>query len=157
LTAAISVNQLESLTSSQKILASSVKYKGAKVIDSIKDFLSEMNAQKKLTDKILINDRRYVSDGKSLIPIIIIESNSDNSDNRNVEFIITDDEISTSAKQAIQNKLYASVSEFKWSPEVINEKEILSEYSKLNNLSNVSQRVKDMSMNLFQSNKFETL
>lgn len=157
LTAAVSVNQLESLTSSQKILASSVKYKGAKVIDSIKDFLSEMNAQKKLTDKILINDRRYVSDGKSLIPVIIIESNSDNSDNRNVEFNIPDEEISTSTKQAIQNKLYASISEFKWNPEVINEKEILSEFSKFNDLSNVSQRVKDMSMNLFQSNKFETL
>ena len=157
LTAAVSVNQLESLTSSQKILASSVKYKGAKVIDSIKDFLSEMNAQKKLTDKILINDRRYVSDGKSLIPVIIIESNSDNSDNRNVEFNIPDEEISTSTKQAVQNKLYASISEFKWNPEVINEKEILSEFSKLNDLSNVSQRVKDMALKLFQSNKYETL
>ena len=154
LTAAVSVNQLESLTSSQKILASSVKYKGAKVIDSIKDFLSEMNAQKKLTDKILINDRRYVSDGKSLIPVIIIESNSDNSDNRNVEFNIPDEEISTSTKQAIQNKLYASVSDLKWNISTIDNKEMLSEFSKLNDISNVSQRVKDMALKLFQSNKF---
>jgi hypothetical protein len=157
LTAAVSVNQLESLSSSQKILASSVKYKGSKVINSIKAFLSEMNAQKKLTDKILINDHRYVSDAKSLIPIIILESNSDNSDSRNLEFKISEAEISQNTKQAIENKLYASVSELKWKMSTIDEKEILSEYSKLNDLSGAAKRVKDMTMQLFQSNKFETL
>jgi len=157
LTAAVSVNQLESLSSSQKILASSVKYKGSKVINSIKAFLSEMNAQKKLTDKILINDHRYVSDAKSLIPIIILESNSDNSVSRNLEFKISEAEISQNTKQAIENKLYASVSELKWKMSTIDEKEILSEFSKLNDLSGAAKRVKEMTMQLFQSNKFETL
>jgi hypothetical protein len=157
LTAAVSVNQLESLSSSQKILASSVKYKGAKVIDSIKDFLSEMNAQKKLTDKILINDRRYVSDAKSLIPVLIIESNSDNSSTRNLGINISDAELSHSMKQAIQNKIYAAVSDFMWIKQMETDKDVLSEFSKLSETSNSSQRVKDMALKLFQSNKYETL
>jgi hypothetical protein len=157
LTAAVSVNQLESITSSQKILASSVKFKGAKVIDSIKDFLSEMNAQKKLTDKILINDHRYVSDAKSLIPVIIMESNSDNSENRNLAINISDTELPHGTTQAIQNKIYASVSDFKWSKQTERDIDILSEFSKFSDKSVSSQRVKDMAMKLFQSNKYETL
>ena len=157
LTAAVSVNQLESITSSQKILASSVKFKGAKVIDSIKDFLSEMNAQKKLTDKILINDHRYVSDAKSLIPVIIMESNSDNSENRNLAINISDTELPHSTTQAIQNKIYDSVSDFKWSNQTERDIDILSEFSKFSDKSVSSQRVKDMAMKLFQSNKYETL
>ncbi len=157
LTAAVSVNQLESLTSSQKILASSVKYKGAKVIDSIKDFLSEMNAQKKLTDKILINDHRYVSDAKSLIPVLIMESNSDNSSNRNVGINISDVELSHTTIQAIQNKMYTAVSDFTWVKQLETDKDVLSEFSKLSEVSNSSQRVKDMALKLFQSNKYETL
>ena len=55
LTATVPVTQLESLSVSQKIVASNVKYRGMKVIGSMTKFLSDMYAQKKLTDRILLS------------------------------------------------------------------------------------------------------
>jgi hypothetical protein len=157
LTASVSINQLESLTSSQKILTSIIKNKGAKVINSIKEFLSEMNAQKKLTDKILINDHRYVSDSKALIPIVVIESNFDNTSNKNLEIIISENQISQNTSQSIQNKIYSIISDFQWKNSTELDIDILSEFSKLNESSGTSQRIKDLTLNLFKSNNFETL
>ena len=157
LTASVSVNQLESLVSSQKILTSSVKYKGAKVIESIKSFLSEMNAQKKLTDKILINDHRYTTDAKTLIPVIILETNSDNSSSNNIDIKISDLELTQSTRQTIENELYKSLNNLNWGKHNSNDKDLLSEFSKLNDSSLSSNRVKSITMKLFQENCFETL
>lgn len=156
LTASVAVNQEESLTSSQKILASSVKNKGAKVIASIKSFLSEMNAQKKVTDQILINDNRFVTDGRSLVPIVIIESISDSLNNKSLEINITNTEFSNATIQSIQNTIYSTVSEFNWKSNSL-DRDLLSEFSKLNEKSTSSSRVKDLTIKLFQQSNYESL
>jgi hypothetical protein len=157
LTASVCVNQSESITSSQKILASSVKHKGAKVIESIRSFLSEMNTQKLLTDKILINDHRYTTDAKALIPVVIFETNSDNTNNKNIDIKITDSVLSQSIKQTIENKVYNSINNFNWIKQNSTDKELLSEFSKLNDSSSSSKRVKELTIKLFQTSNFETL
>jgi hypothetical protein len=116
-----------------------------------------MNAQKKLTDKILINDHRYVSDSKALIPIVVIESNFDNTSNKNLEIIISENQISQNTSQSIQNKIYSIISDFQWKNSTELDIDILSEFSKLNESSGTSQRIKDLTLNLFKSNNFETL
>ena len=58
LTATVPVAQVESLADSQKILASNIKNRGAKVIASMSAFLSASLQQKKLTDKVLLTHNR---------------------------------------------------------------------------------------------------
>jgi len=156
LTATIPIAQLESLTASQKILASNVKYRGLNVINSMRSFLFEMNTQKKLTDKILINDGRYTETATLYIPILIYECNRDKTD-AGVEISVSDIELDNISKSAIKNTAFAELNQIEWQAKSTPNAEVQSEFSKLVSSSSKSQRVKDMAMKLFQSNNYQTI
>ncbi len=156
LTATIPIAQLESLTASQKILASNVKYRGLNVINSMRSFLFEMNTQKKLTDKILINAGRYTETATLYIPILICECNRDKTD-AGVEISVSDIELDNISKSAIKNTAFAELNQIEWQAKSTPNAEVQSEFSKLVSSSSKSQRVKDMAMKLFQSNNYQTI
>mgnify|MGYP000904982961 FL=1 len=156
LTATIPIAQLESLTASQKILASNVKYRGLNVINSMRSFLFEMNTQKKLTDQILINDGRYTETATLYIPIVICECNRDRTD-AGVEISVSDIELDNISKSAIKNTAFAELNQIEWQAKSTPNAEVQSEFSKLVSSSSKSQRVKDMAMKLFQSNNYQTI
>ena len=62
---AVPVVQLESLEMSQRILASNIKYRGLSVINSMKRFLRDMYAQKRLTDQILLPEQTSAQRGRT--------------------------------------------------------------------------------------------
>jgi len=157
LTATIPITQLESLSASQKILVSNIKQRGSNVINSMRNFLLEMYKQKQLTDKILINESRSNEITKSFIPIVIYECNRDKSDNKSVEIIVSNLELSNVSKSLIKNNVFEKLPQMKWSSTVTPDQEIRSEFSKLISSSSKSQRVKDLAMKLFQSNNFQTI
>jgi len=157
LTATIPISQLESISLSQRIVASNIKYKGLNVINSMRSFLFEMNTQKKLTDQILINDNRYTETATIFIPIVICECNRDKTDSKNIEIIISDVELDNFSKSAIQNSAYTEINNIEWSHKTASNSEIKSEFSKLLSSSSKAQRVKDLAMHLFQSNNFQTI
>lgn len=157
LTATIPITQLESISLSQRIVASNIKHKGLNVINSMRSFLFEMNTQKKLTDQILINDNRYTETATIYIPIVICECNRDKTDSKNLEIIVSDVELDNFSKSAIQNTAYAEINQVEWSQKDISNSEIKSEFSKLISSSAKSQRVKELAMQLFQSNNFQTI
>ncbi len=157
LTATIPVTQLESLATSQKIIASNVKQKGASVIYSMKSFLYEMNVQKKLTDQILINDGRYKETAGIYIPVVIHECNRDNSENKHLEINIPDHTLDKISQSAISNAIYARIPEAQWIQATEPDLKIKNEFSKLVSGSSQSQRVKNMAMQLFQSNNYQTI
>jgi len=157
LTATIPITQLESISLSQRIVASNIKHKGLNVINSMRSFLFEMNTQKKLTDQILINDNRYTETATIFIPIVICECNRDKTDSKNIEIIISDVELDNFSKSAIQNSAYAEINNVEWSQKTAPNSEIKSEFSKLLTSSSKAQRVKDLAMQLFQSNNFQTI
>ena len=157
LTATIPITQLESISLSQRIVASNIKHKGLNVINSMRSFLFEMNTQKKLTDQILINDNRYTETATIYIPIVICECNRDKTDSKNLEIIVSDVELDNFSKSAIQNTAYAEINQVAWSQKNITNSEIKSEFSKLISSSAKSQRVKELAMQLFQSNNFQTI
>jgi len=157
LTATIPITQLESISLSQRIVASNIKHKGLNVINSMRSFLFEMNTQKKLTDQILINDNRYTETATIYIPIVICECNRDKTDSKNLEIIVSDVELDNFSKSAIQNTAYAEINQVEWSQKDIPNSEIKSEFSKLISSSAKSQRVKELAMQLFQSNNFQTI
>lgn len=156
LTATIPISQLESLTSSQKIVASNVKYRGLNVIKSMRSFLLDMNTQKKLTDQILINDGRYTETATVYIPIVICECNRDNT-NVAIELAFTDIELDNVSKSAIKNTAFEEVNQIEWQTQSTLYTEVKSEFSKLISSSTKSQRVKDMATKLFQSNNYQTI
>lgn len=156
LTATIPITQLESLSASQKIVASNIKFRGYNVIKSMRNFLFEMDTQKKLTDQILINDSRYNETAKVYIPIVICECNRDKLDLA-IEITVTTIELDNISKAAIKNKAFEDLNLIKWQPKSTPNTEIKSEFSKLVLSSTKSQRVKDMATKLFQSNNYQTI
>ena len=157
LTATIPITQLESVSLSQKIVASNIKHRGLNVINSMRSFLFEMNTQKKLTDQILINDNRYTGTATIYIPVVICECNRDKTDSKNLEIIVSDVELDNFSKSAIQNTAYAEINKVEWIQKSASSSEIKSEFSKLLSSSSKSQRVKDLAMQLFQSNNYQTI
>lgn len=156
LTATVPINQLESLSASQKIIASNIKFRGHNVIKSMSSFLFEMNNQKKLTDQILISDSRYTETATVYIPILICECNRDKQDN-SIEISVSDVELDNLSKSAIKNTAFAELNKLEWQTKVAPNTELKSEFSKFVSVSSKSQRVKDLTLKLFQSNNYQTI
>jgi hypothetical protein len=156
LTATIPITQLESLSASQKIVASNIKYRGYNVIKSMRSFLFEMNIQKKLTDQILINDNRYIETATVFIPILICECNRDKSDS-SIDITVSDVELDKLSTSAIMNKTFAELQQIEWKEKTTPNQEVKSEFSKLVSSSSKSQRVRDMTMQLFKSANYQTI
>ena len=156
MTATFPISQLESISLSQRIVSSNIKNRALIVINSMRSFLFEMNAQKKLTDQILINDNRYTGTATIYIPVVICECNRDKADSKNFEVIISDAELDNFSKAAIQNTAYAEINQVEWLQKTKPNSEINSEFSKLISSSAKSQRVKDLAQQLFQSNNYQT-
>lgn len=157
LTATVPVTQLESLSISQKILASNVKYRGLNVIDSMKRFLGGMQEQKKLTDRILLNRGKEPEDSTLLIPIIISEMNYDKSDNKNIEITLSNRILDRQSETILKNAVMSDVENLQWQKSTGMNKDVQSEFSKLVSSSNTSQRVKDLTNSLFATNNYQNI
>jgi len=155
LTATVPVTQLESLSTSQKIIASNVKYRGLNVITSMRKFLGDMSEQKKLTNRILL-DRRKATNAILSIPVIITEANHDKYDNKSVETVISHIELNKATQSVIKEIIVTDMGNMKWQTVEINS-EVKSEFSKIVSNSNVSQRVKEMANKLFLANNYQTI
>lgn len=156
LTATVPVSQVESLSISQKIIASNMKYRGMKVIDSMTKFLSDMNEQKELTDQVLLPIHVDKHDAPILVPIIISESNYDKYGNKRTDIIVPQSGLIQKSQEEIKNTVNIETEKYEWEEKIVND-EIKSEFSKYLSASSCSQRVKDMINNLFMANNFQTI
>jgi len=153
LTATSPITQLESISISQKILASNVKKKGYNVIKSMRSFIHEMNVQKILTDQVLIDSTSNAEEGSAYIPVIIYECVRDNTGNNSLDIQLSEDELSALAKSEIKNLAYTEFQNLEWSESKISQ-EVSSEFSKLISGSDKPSRVNDLALKLFQSNNY---
>jgi hypothetical protein len=156
LTATVPVTQLESLAASQKIIASNLKFRGLKVINSMTNFLADMSEQKKLTDRILL-EKGNVSNSILSVPVVISECNFDKFDNKNIDIQLNIVQLSKQTQSAIKNKVNSNIENIEWQPSSEINKEVKSEFSKYLSNSGSSQRVKDMASKLFITNNFQTI
>ena len=157
LTATVPVTQLESLAISQKIIASNVKFRGMKVIGSMTNFLSDMNEQKRLTDRILLSSKSKAVDATLFVPVIINECNFDKFDNKNVDVTVSKVQLSGLTQSAVKNTVNQNIENLHWQNEREIGREIRSEFGKMLSKSSSSQRVKDMANKLFLANNFQTI
>lgn len=156
LTAIVPVSQLESLSASQKIIASNVKFRGLKVINSMTYFLADMSEQKKLTDRILL-DKGNVENSNLAVPVVISECNFDKFDNKNIDVVVNAVELSKQTQSTIENTVNSTIENIEWQPSKEINKEVKSEFSKYLSNSNSSQRVKDVANKLFMANNYQTI
>ena len=155
LTATVPLSQVESLSDSQKILASNVKYRGAKVIESMKNFLSSSIEQKKITDTVLLEGNTH---SENLVtPVLISEYCFDKYGTKNLTIWISNTLLSPQAQTAVKNTLGQQLETLSWVNHTETDKEIKSEFSKLVSKSTSSQRVKDMTLKLFADTSFQTI
>jgi hypothetical protein len=157
LTATVPINQLESISLSQKIVASNIKQKGLNVINSMKWFIHEMNVQKQLTDQILINDNTISKIGTSYIPVIFYECNRDRSERTNIEVAVSSAGLNNTSISAIRNAVYSEFPHLEWSNKTPQSDEIYNEFSRILSASSKNARIKDLAMRLYQSNKYQTV
>lgn len=153
LTATVPVNQLESLSMSQKIIASNVKWRGLNVINSMTRFLGDMSEQKRLTNRILLKTGKAVN-AEISIPVIICETNYDKHDNRSIEIILNNKELTKNSPQVIKNTIMSEIDGLKWQTAEINQ-EVKSEFNKILSASSLSQRAKNMAQELFLKNNYQ--
>jgi hypothetical protein len=156
LTATIPVSQIESLKNSQQILAANLKSKGFNVIGSMRGFLSEMNTQKKITDRILIKDSRYRENASLFIPVAVAEKHMNPNDN-SLEVQLSDKVLDNYTKSEITNATLSSVAQLTWKDENESLNEVKSEFVKFVSDSEKSQRVKELTTKLFLSTNYQTI
>jgi hypothetical protein len=161
LTATVPVSQLESLATSQKIIASNVKFRGLKVINSMSRFLAGMSEQKKLTDQILL-ETNFGKEGACpvstmSVPVVISECNFDKFDNKNIDVTVNSVNLNKQTQSSIKNTVVSNVDNLQWQPEKEINKEVKSEFSKYLSASNASQRVKDTTNKLFMANNYQII
>jgi len=157
LTASVPIIQLESLAISQKIIASNLKFRGLNVINTMTRFLVEMNKQKELTDRILLERNGKIKNATWLVPVIICESNYDKSDNKKIEITVCSVELSKHSQSEINNIIMSEAENFQWQKELGINKDILSECNNMLNSSKAPQRVIKMANKLIMSFNFQTL
>ncbi len=157
LTATVPIAQLESLAVSQKIVASNVKYRGLKVIDSMTNFLANVNDQKRLTDKILLSGTYVVSNSMLFTPVIVSECNMDESDSKTVSITVSNVLLNHPTQSSIINATSIGIQNGWWKSEKKTDGEITSEFSKLLAGSKFPQRVKEMTGRLFTNGNFQVL
>ena len=157
LTATVPVMQLESLAIGQKIIASNVKYRGRKLIGSMTSFLSDMNEQKKLTDRILLSSTSNARNAGLSIPVLISECNFDKFGNKKIDIIVSNIQLSQATQLAVKNAVIQNVDKMKWQREADIGKEVKSEFGRLLSDYHSSKRVKNMIRRLFLTNNFQTL
>ncbi len=157
LTATVPVSQQESLSASQKIIASNLKNKGFKVIHTMSNFLSNIYEQNELTNRILLKDMNPDENKVLSVPLVICESNYDKFDHKNTEITISNINITPQAKSAIKNIVMTNTDLYQWKNEEHLDKELVSAFSKLVSSSNQPDRVKEMTNKLFSANNLKTL
>lgn len=156
LTATVPISQIESLASSQRIIASNVKFRGLKVINSMSNFLADMSEQKKLTDKILL-DKKNVENSTLSVPVVICECNLDKFGSKNFDITVNNFELNKQTQSLIKNAVNSNIENLEWQESKEIDNEITSEFSKYLSESNSSKRIKDMANRLFMANSYEII
>ncbi len=155
LTATVPVGQLESVMQSQQILASNAKYQGMKVINTMRDFLSDFNDQRRLTSTILLSGEARES--HLAVPVVMMETCIDRNGTTVENIVMNDTGLSASMQRSIQNTITSTEDNLPWVDTTDKDRETINEYGKMVASANLPDRVKEMMNNLFRTTSYQTL
>lgn len=154
LTATIPVGQKESVTDAQRILTSNIKHHGLKVIEAAQGFVGSLEAQKELTDRILLSNQK--AETKTVyMPVIVSEKRFEQGTSSSVhssDVLLSSQNIST-----VRGEMIQSMSAMPWHNADRNE-HTNNELARLIAESDSSDRVKKMMEQLIiQAPQYQTL
>lgn len=150
----VPVCQSEDVAASQQIVSSVLKNNSVKAINRTKDFLYQLNEQKQITSRILL-DRPADQDTERLIPVIYCSSVIDRNGNESTTITVPQETAQLSA-QYIENELNAMAPQLQWQ-DAHKDVNVQSEFNKLVAQSPVSNRVKELTSSLFWKSQSQNL
>lgn len=154
--ATVPVSQVESLRTSQKIIASNIKSRSKSVIDSMTRFLTDMEEQNALTGRILLPQTSGQDEAELLLPVIISEACYDKSGDTQAEAYVSPTGISSATQDAVFAGIKSALPTLNWQESAPSE-EVKSEFHRLMSSSSAPKRVKEMMERLFSAANCQTL
>lgn len=156
LTATVPVSQLESISESQRIGVSNVKYDAMKALGSIEAFLRSMLELRLVTDRILLPERCQEEVRQVAVPVVVMESNFGPTASIDRQVYVTPAGIDQRSQNEIKGAIFNCTDDLPWHAAGTDQR-VMSEFVREVDAAPVSDRVKRMATALFQNSNFETL
>ena len=156
LTAVVPLSQEESVKQSQHIIASNIKYRGMQVVRSASRFLEGSRDLNEMTAKVLLPENIAKPSEQILYPALVCESRIDAADNRSTAVFVTNRGISPQAQGTIRSAVSAAAVGAQWIPAPVSPA-LAGEFGRLVDSSDMSQRVREMAMKMFNASQISTL
>lgn len=159
MTATVPLGQSESVKASQHLLMSNLKYRASNAIEAIERFIASSNRLQYMIDRVLLS-RRMSADVCSLnIPVVVMESNYDKSDNSQLQVIVSRIILSSNARNLIDNTLTEANRNgaLSWHSNAQIPPRVAERFRHLVAVSDLDQRRQDTMVRLFEANNFLTL
>lgn len=156
LSATVPVSQNESLLTSQKIMASNLKYRGSHVISLMKDFLMDLSRQKALTSRVLLDQGLSMGLENRLIPVIVWEGCGGRHEGNLEHFAMPEACISERTRRAITNHIATNNVEFPWKPAQTVDPRVRDSFNAMLGNFDATDRIKETMSRLFGENQLQT-
>ncbi len=156
LTATVPVAQVETLSMSQKILASNIKFQGMRVINSMSTFLCDMKEQKVLTDRVMLTSQRSNQNATLSVPVLIVEASADRLGNKRTDVFVSQLSLDNQAKEKIRTTISSYSLDAQWERGRV-DSSLENEFNKLLTDSSASKRVKGLIYEMFSAIDFQTI
>lgn len=158
LPATVPIAQNEAISTSQKLLASTIKYRGMRVIDTLKSFLLDLNQQKAITARILLNRGISEPDAQVYIPVVLWQGVAGRNEGELQHVAMSRQNLSQITQQSITNYMTAGENEaIKWSEAHKIDPRITEGFNALMAEFNATPRIKETMSRLYAGAMVETL
>jgi hypothetical protein len=151
LTATVAVNQLESVSCSQRIISANVRKRGEAAILSLQRFIADMNEQERLTKQVLIKNQPFWTAGHIYLPVAVFETKFAENTLVDLDIAVPSGDFQKATASALKNAAYSSGG-LNWMPEVTGA-ELKSQFSRLVESSNAPKRIQETMIRLFEGQK----
>lgn len=157
LTATVPVSQEESVSHSQRMLASNLKYRGLKALESMQRFLDGSQQLQSITGRILLPMRIDTDKRRVAFPVVVCESRMDAADNRSTQVYVNSSALAPSAQNVVRSVVGQQAPDMDWSGRLAPNSAVNNEFARLVNRSDMSERAKQMAMALMNKSSISTL
>lgn len=154
----VPVGQLESVKLSQQFASSNLKKRAEEAIDAITRFIADLNHLDQMINAILLRKRLGVDKAELLVPVSIIESNYDNTNNNVSRLDVCKMGLSSTAVNAIENRMSSALhsDEFQWNSRLSDSPEVRNQFVQCVNNSGLDERRKKMILQMFDNSDIKT-
>ncbi len=158
LTATVPVSQAESLTASQKLMTSNIKYRGARLIDIMKGFLAGLNEQKILTSRVLLNRPLRSPEAMTYAPIAVWQGVAGRDEGSLQHVVTPSSQISESTRHRIVNSFSAADAGLQWTAAPVQaDPRVKESFNAMLADFDATPRIKQTMSRLFADASYQTL